>query len=60
MDFSHEREQHEELHAFLDKFLEIVKEAQAEHSKFNAPQLKQLMEAAKDVMVRVQADMRGP
>ncbi|EIW55770.1 uncharacterized protein TRAVEDRAFT_50250 [Trametes versicolor FP-101664 SS1] len=50
MDFSHEKEQHQELHAFLDKFLEIIKAAQADHTKFNAPQLKKLMESAKDVM----------
>lgn len=52
MDFSHEKEQHTELHAFLDKFLATIKDAQAEPSKFNAVRLKELMVGSKDVMVR--------
>ncbi len=52
MDFSHEKEQHTELHAFLEKFLATIKDTQAEPSKFNAVQLKELMVGSKDVMVR--------
>lgn len=52
MDFSHEKEQHTELHAFLEKFLATIKDAQAEPSKFNAVELKELMVGSKDVMVR--------
>lgn len=51
MDFSHEKEQHTELHAFLEKFLATIKDAQAEPSKFNAVELKELMVGSKDVMV---------
>ncbi|KAL1944080.1 hypothetical protein VTO73DRAFT_3898 [Trametes versicolor] len=50
MDFSHEKEQHTELHAFLEKFLATIKDAQAEPSKFNAVELKELMVGSKDVM----------
>ena len=51
MDFSHEKEQHVEVHKFLDEFLEHIHAAQADHSKFDAKKLKEMMEAASTVMV---------
>ncbi|KAI0360731.1 hypothetical protein OH77DRAFT_1418730 [Trametes cingulata] len=50
MDFSHEREQHEEVHSFLVNFIAAVKEAQKDLSRFNAAKLKGLLESAKDAM----------
>ena len=51
MDFSHEKEQHKDVHAFLDNFLEHIRAAQADHSKFDAKMLKEMMESASKVMV---------
>jgi len=50
MDFGHEQEQHKAVHAFLDDFLERIKVAQADLSKFNAPSLLELAETSKDAM----------
>ncbi|TCD62093.1 hypothetical protein EIP91_007493 [Steccherinum ochraceum] len=50
MDFAHEQEQHKAVHDFLDKFLEKVKEAQKDHSKFDAPVWLELVESAKDTI----------
>lgn len=51
MDFAHEQEQHKALHDFLDKFLEQVKAAQTDASKFDAPSLLEFTQNNKDVMV---------
>lgn len=51
MDFSHEKEQHKEVHEFLDKFLDHIHTAQADPAKFDAKALKALMEGASTVMV---------
>lgn len=50
MDFSHEQEQHVQVHQFLDEFLATVRAAQADHSKFDPKALKALMEGASTVM----------
>ncbi|KAH9849415.1 hypothetical protein C2E23DRAFT_737468 [Lenzites betulinus] len=50
MDFSHERDQHKELHDFLDKFLVVIKDAREDTSKFNGEDIKELMLSAKDIM----------
>ena len=52
MDFSHEQEQHVQVHKFLDEYLEHIRAAQADHSKFDPKKLKEMMEAASTVMVR--------
>lgn len=52
MDFSHERDQHKELHDFLEKFLVVIKDARENTSKFNGEEIKELMLSAKDIMVR--------
>lgn len=51
VDFSHEQEQHEEIHGFLDSFLAEIRNAQGDTSKFNAAELKRLMQSSKDAMV---------
>ncbi|KAI0371894.1 hypothetical protein BV20DRAFT_940822 [Pilatotrama ljubarskyi] len=52
MDFSHEREQHEEVHSFLVTFITAIEEAQRDLSRFDAAKLKGLLETAKDAIVR--------
>ncbi|KAI0324080.1 hypothetical protein GY45DRAFT_466949 [Cubamyces sp. BRFM 1775] len=48
MDFSHEQEQHKEVHAFLDEFLATIHAAQKDKTKFDAVKLKGLVLSAKD------------
>ncbi|EKM53128.1 uncharacterized protein PHACADRAFT_259303 [Phanerochaete carnosa HHB-10118-sp] len=50
MDFSHEQEQHKEVHSFLDNFLAKIRSAQKDNSNFNAAELKQLMQSSKEAM----------
>ena len=51
MDFSHEKEQHAAVHAFLDDFLATVQAAQADTSKFDAAKLKSMLESSNDAIV---------
>ena len=51
MDFAHEQDQHKIIHDFLDKFVETVKAAQADTSKFDASALLDLMHESKEVLV---------
>jgi hypothetical protein len=51
MDFAHEQEQHEAVHAFLDEFLKVVREYQADCSKFDAAKLKLMLLNARDAIV---------
>lgn len=53
MDFSHEKEQHETVHAFLDDFLAVVREAQKDVAKFDAGKLQQMLLDAEGPMVRI-------
>ncbi|KAI0659127.1 hypothetical protein C8Q70DRAFT_152040 [Cubamyces menziesii] len=50
MDFSHEKEQHAAVHAFLDDFLATVQAAQADTSKFDAAKLKSMLESSNDAI----------
>lgn len=51
MDFSGEHEQHEVLHAFLEKYLELVRSYKKGETEFNATVLLELMDEAKDNFV---------
>lgn len=53
MDFSHEHEQHEAVHAFLSDFLAVVRAAKADAATFDAAQLKAKMLGSHDAIVRI-------
>ena len=51
MDFTHEQEQHKDVHTFLDKFLTAIHAAQKNKAEFDAVKLKELVLSAKDALV---------
>ncbi|KAI0777634.1 hypothetical protein BD413DRAFT_601961 [Trametes elegans] len=52
MDFSHEQEQHKDVHAFLDNFLVEVKAMQADPSTFDPAKLTRLMLGSQDALIK--------
>lgn len=50
LDFSTELEQHKEIHEKLDKVVASLREAKADHSKFDAPALRELMDSFKGIL----------
>lgn len=53
MDFSGEHEQHEILHAFLEKYLELVTSYKKDEATFSAAALLELMQASKEDFVSI-------
>ncbi|KAI0659133.1 hypothetical protein C8Q70DRAFT_152163 [Cubamyces menziesii] len=51
MDFTHEQEQHKDVHTFLDKFLTAIHAAQKNKAEFDAVKLKELVLSAKDALL---------
>ncbi|KAF8574056.1 hypothetical protein K439DRAFT_1420908 [Ramaria rubella] len=43
LDFSHEMEQHKDIHAGLDRLIDTIQAAQTNHSLFDAAQMKKMM-----------------
>ncbi|KAI5118797.1 hypothetical protein M0805_005139 [Coniferiporia weirii] len=50
MDFSVEQEQHRAVHSFLEQFLAMIGEVQADYTKFNSEAMKDLMGKSKDAL----------
>jgi hypothetical protein len=51
LDFSHEIEQHKTIHAGVDELLPFIRAAKADPAKFDAPRMKEMMQALRGPLV---------